>query len=479
MTAVPFPVISAPGRKVQASGGRLINTYLEKLSATAGAKFLYWRVPGMVEFGTTTKTSFRGGILVGTLAYVLMGDKIFKFTSSGGAGTALTGTVGGTVPGYFARDNASTPNVVLVVPGEGAFVVSTTAVSAYPDADVGQPNGVTYLKGVFVFTYGNGQVSNSGINSTSISTLDFATAESKPDTLLRPIPLGNGQLLLCGDKSMEVWGGQNDTGFFFSYIATIPRGIAGPNCITGHEDGFGKGIFIVGDDNKVHKLNGYTPEPISTSDIDGLIEAVSDKSTIHLSCYTARGHAFVVVQTPDWCWEIDADLETWHERQSYQQDCWRGIPTINAFGKWLCGDRDTGNVFELRDDAHEEDGDPIRMRIETGPFGAFPNTLGVNAIELYLTKGVGVATGDDPEQTDPDVEIAISRNGGQDWSAGRVVKVGRQSITDGRVRSHIWGQAEVQGVRWRFDFSARVPFGFMGADMHADDLKKAASTVAA
>jgi hypothetical protein len=47
----------------------------------------------------------------------------------------------------------------------------------------------------------------------------------------------------------------------------------------------------------------------------------------------------------------------------------------------------------------------------------------------------------------------------------------RQAITNGRVRASIWGQAEVQGVRWRFEESAGVDFAFMGADMLADALR--------
>jgi hypothetical protein len=39
------------------------------------------------------------------------------------------------------------------------------------------------------------------------------------------------------------------------------------------------------------------------------------------------------------------------------------------------------------------------------------------------------------------------------------------------VRASIWGQAEVQGVRWRFEESAGIDFAFMGADMQQDVLR--------
>ncbi|WP_157790331.1 hypothetical protein [Bradyrhizobium japonicum] len=101
----------------------------------------------------------------------------------------------------------------------------------------------------------------------------------------------------------------------------------------------------------------------------------------------------------------------------------------------------------------------------------FPNAVRINAIELYLTKGASDATGHDPDETNVEIAISISRNGGQDWSNPRNVKIGRQAITNGRVRASIWGQAEVQGVRWRFEESAGVDFAFMGADMLGDKLR--------
>lgn len=470
MTAIPLPLISTPGLNSQTSGGRIVNAYMEKLSATAGQKYAYWRAPGLKLFKTLTGSVFRGRLVVGSLLYVVVDDKAYSVTS-GGTVTQMTGTVSGSAAVFMARNNASTPDIVIVSPGDGAQVIASGAVSSYPDNDVGQPNSVVFHKGFFCFTYGDGRTRTSGINSTSINTNDVATAESKPDSLLRAIPLGNGQILLCGDASIEVWGGQNDTAYPWSYIATIPRGIIGAYAIAGHEDGFGKGIFFVGDDFGVHTLNGYQTVKISPPDLDRAIEAESNKTAIRVSVFIAGGRSFVAVQGAEWCWCYDVGEMTWHERESYLVKYWRACFPVKAFGKWLCGDLNTGDLLEISMSEQTEVGDPLRMRIETGPAGAFPSKVRINSIELYLTKGVGDAEGLDPVETDPDVEISMSRDGGNTWLDPRVVKVGRQAITNGRVRSSIWGQADVQGVRWRFDMSSSVPFALMGADMKADILR--------
>ena len=425
-------------------------------------------------------------------------------------------------------------------------------------------------------------------DSTCKQALNFANAQSKPDTLYRPVPLGNGQLLLCGANTMEVWGGTNPTGYPFSYISTIYRGIAGPQAIAGNEDGWGKGIFFVGDDNKVSTLTTYTPTPISVPDLDVLIEAEPDKSRIKVGVYVARGHGFVIVQSPTWCWEYDTTLQTWHERRSYLQTYWRGYQPIYVFGDtgagmWLCGDVKSSSLLKIDSTIKTEGGgnevqtlsmtrstptggsftlvfgglvsspiawnasasdvqtalstltalknnitceggplpnnpvnvifvnalakspqalltvgtnnltggsappnnplpsvvhtivgaapDPLRMRVETGPMGAFPKTVRVNTIELYLTEGTSNALGHAPDETQAMVDISISRNGGLVWSNPRSVFIGRQSVTEGRVRASKWGQVDTQGVRWRFEESAAVNFGFMGADMLVEVLR--------
>jgi len=474
MTDVPMPMLTGPGRLPQASGGRLINVYPEKLPATAGKPHAYWRVPGLRPWGTSGGTNYRGALLVNNLLYAVISNSVYTFPEAGGAGTQLTGTVPGTLPVTMARNNKPTPDVVIVAPGDGAFIVAAGAVSSYPAGSgghiLGSPNAVVFHRGFFIFTFGDGHTQASKVNSLDISSLDFATAESKPDTLYRPVPAGNGQLLLCGSTSIEVWGGLNDTGYPFNYVATIPRGVVGIYAIAGHDDGFGKGIFFVGDDFKVSTLTGYTPTPISVPDLDLLIEKEPDKTLITVSVYVSQGHGVVVVQGPQWCWEYDTTLQSWHERKSHLVEYWRAKFPIAAFGMWISGDRKSGSLAAVDGLTHTEFGDPLLIQIETGPMGAFPNKIRINSIELYLTKGVGNATGADPLETDPDISIAISQDGGQNWSHPRNVKIGRQSLTDGRVRASIWGQAQNQGVRWRLRESAPLSFGFMGIDMQVDKL---------
>src|SRR5204863_5472705 len=116
MTDVPFPLLTSPGRAPQAAGGRIINAYPEKLPATAGKPYAYWRTPGLKPWATSPNTNYRGALLVGGIFYAVIGNNVFTYPSGGGPGAMLTGTVPGTVPVTMARNNKPVPDIVIVSP---------------------------------------------------------------------------------------------------------------------------------------------------------------------------------------------------------------------------------------------------------------------------------------------------------------------------------------------------------------------------
>jgi hypothetical protein len=121
---IPFPLGTAPGIRAQESAGRVINAYVEPLGPTAMAGRVWRRAPGLTNFGTSTHTGYRGAIEVNGTLYAAIGASMTKWTSAGGAGTDLTGTMTGTKRGFFARNNAVTPNIVFVDP-DGSIALIT------------------------------------------------------------------------------------------------------------------------------------------------------------------------------------------------------------------------------------------------------------------------------------------------------------------------------------------------------------------
>lgn len=392
VSPVPFPTSTAPGTHFQESAGRIINGYVEPLGESAPSTIVYRRAPGLLNFGTTGRSGCRGLFESQGILYVAFNGQLEKFTSAGGASTNV-GAMTGTKKGFFAANNAATPDKVFVDIDNNIFTFTSAAVtSGYPDPDLPAVNSVTSIDGYLVFTTGNGRAFATDLNSTAVNPLSFGTAEAKPDGLTRGIAYG-GQLFLFGDFTTEIWSDVGATPFPFQRAVVIPRGIAGPFCVAGQENGFGRALCWVGDDNAVYRLNGYQPEKISSPDLDGLIEAVTDKTTLEMSVYISRGHAFVQLSSSTWSWVFDLNNSRWAERNSYNLTRSRITGTVNAFGKWLCGDTASGNVQQITSSVHQETNNPFRFRLESGPVEKFPVGARVGRADFNFVTGVGFTVG--------------------------------------------------------------------------------------
>ena len=232
--------------------------------------------------------------------------------------------------------------------------------------------------------------------------------------------------------------------------------------MSGTEDGFAKGPIWAADDCRVYKLDGYSPIAVSTSDLDTLIEKVVDKTTIETTSFMAHGHSFFQISSPTWTWVLDVNTSEWFEGDSYLQLRSRRSGAINAFGKWLTGDVQSGNILQITDSAFDELGNPLRLRMESGPVQDFPGGTVVGRADFYFATGVGIATGIDPIQTNPTVEISWSDDGGVTSSNPVLRHLGRQAQPKQLISLVCCtGRTTWIGRRWRIDISDPVYASFM------------------
>lgn len=479
MAHIPFPLSSAPGATPQESAGRLINCYAEPLGKvveadkkTAPPAIVWRKCPGLALFGASAaQTGFRGALnLDNSSLYAAWSGKVSRFSSIA-VETVLTGTLTGTEKVFWARNNKATPDVVCVAPGTGAFTVTSAAVTAFADVDVGAPNSVCFMDSYFIFTSGDGTLQASGQNDVTISTLDKTKAQSKPGGLTRCLPF-NGQLVALGPAFGEVYANTaNATGFPFTRSYVLQRGLASPYAIAGHEDGFGSSLIWVADDNSVVQANG-TPNPlkISPPDLDRLIAAVTAKSTMEAFVYIAQGHPKWVLKCPAWCWEFDLGSQKWNERTSYLTTTWRAVASCYAFGKWIVGDAALGRLLYVSDTAYDEYGSPLVFQIESGPVQNFPSRTRVPRADFNFVTGVGNASGSDPTDTDPEVGVSWSQDLGVTWGNELTRKLGRQATTTS-VSVLRTGMTGNQGRRWRLKASANVKIAFMGGTQSQTPLR--------
>jgi hypothetical protein len=463
---ITFPISTSPGLKSSEGAGRLVNCFAEPIGEGGRANATRHRSPGLTNFGTTARTGPRGFMEEGGVLYAAFSGQLEKFTSAGGASTNV-GTLNGTKKGFFARNNAATPDKVFVDPDGNIYTFTASATTNGFDADLPAPNSVCDIDGYIVFTIGDGRAFATDLNVVTVNALSFGEAESKPDGLTRGV-VWSGRLFLCGPQTIELWTNQGTSPFPFARSEVIQRGIAGPYCITGFEANFSKGLFTVADDNTVCQLSGYTFEKISTPDIDGLIEAVSDKNELEMCSYISRGHAFIELSSATWTRVYNINNQKWHERKKYLGTRSRISNSYYAFSKWLCGDTETGNVQQIANTAQLEVTSPLVCEVWSTPVEKFPARVRVASAWFDFAVGVGDASGTDPIATDPTIEISWSDDGGQTFSTPRQRKLGRQSKGLTRIRVNQCGQTGSQGRIWKVTMSDPVHFGLMGGMMSAE-----------
>jgi hypothetical protein len=473
MPDILFPLSSSPGFKGSESAGRLLNCYAEKLGDEARAPFVRRKVPGLARLIDTQGTAARGFHFHNGSLYIAQADRMLRVNRGQGEYTV---TDLGSLPGdgmvTFAQNNKAPVPDIVVSSEDGLYKVYVDGPPESLDAgELPQPNSICFIDGYIMATVRDGRVYASGLNDTTFSALDFAKAESRSGGTLRGIPFGQ-QLLLCGPNAIEVWANRgNPEGFPFSRSAVIPRGLAAPFAIAGHEDGFATALLWVGDDSRVYRLDGgYTPVPVSEPDLNGQLDLVKERGQLdqlRAQVYVTRGHAHWSITGPGFTWVYDIDTGKWHERQSYGLTHWIARCSISAFGDWLVGDEASGKVYALRENIFTEDGDLIAIEVISTPATAYPNRVAVPRADFSFAHGQGQAPGQDPIQTDPQVEISWSDDGGFTYSTPVRRSIGRQGQYGARVTVNRCGMTGPQGRQWKLRCSDPVYFGLLGGSQEA------------
>lgn len=457
---IPWPISSFPGNNPQESGGRLINVYAEPLSdpqrPTAAARQVWRRAPGLSQFANTAQTGYRGGLLVNNLSYEAWAGQVATVTSAGvvtlrGAANSFSGTKKISI----ARNQAAAPDVVAVDVDNGAFALTSAGVPAAPTSYNGggnlpQPNSVCFQDGYFFFTIANGQVFATPLNSLgTINALTFITAQSKSDvTLLRGIPF-SGLLFLFTTGGLEVWQDAANVAPNFPYnrLVILPYGLIQSNAIAGFETGFDDLMWISQDFGVYHLPWGsLQPTKISPPDLDRLIEKqVNAGNLLEASCYAFGGKKFWTISMPGGSWDFNLSTQRWNERSSLNATGglfgrWRASGGHPAFGKWLMGDTQSGNLLFIDDTQFTENGAVQLFRMESGPVQNFPNQIRIARADFDMVMGVGFVQGN----------VLTSVTGAAAGTAGvvRLAVIGTSQMITGDIVivSGVTGTTEANGT---------------------------------
>lgn len=354
-------------------------------------------------------------------AYSSTSSVLFSSTWSAGTTRAVTMADQGTQV-YVTREYKSGVTISYE-----AYVYDINAVTLTSVGDVNAAySGVTGLSSRFVGKPYPGTASNRQFNVSNLlsgtlwTPLVFGTKEQYGDPLVTTASV-KGTLVLLGSGSTEFW---QDVGSYpnpFQRIngTTTKWGIASAASLAYIKDTV---MYLATDPDgkyRVVMLNGYSVQPVSTSDIDSLIANFTAPTNCTAIVYSVLGHPMYQITWPTDNRTLTYDMlsQSWHEAQT------GGGTTPQAHSVKYCttyqGDNLTatgltGGVISKFDmSAKTDNGTAIYRELCTKHIRDQGNQ--VSLVQAWLDFELGTASGN--------VTLNVSKDGGNSFGPNKVKSV--------------------------------------------------------
>ena len=344
--------------------------------------------------------------------YAVAGERFYS-VSVAGVGTSL-GVVGtSSAPVSMAHNIFE----LLTVSGGKGYVVqaATNAFSEITDTDFPVTRKCEFLDGYgILLEAGTGRFRFTAIDDfESINGVDFATAEGSPDKLVSVV-VDHRELLLFGERTIEVWYNDGSSPFSRAPSGFVERGCTG----TFSPAKVDNTVFWLGDDKIVYRLEQRTPIRISNH---GVEQAIARTSVEPVSlAYTQGGHAFYQLTFPGELTIVyDAATQRWHTRQTQGRDDCVYQHHAFAYGKHLVGGAD-GKIYELNPNLYQHAGDELPRSRTIGPLRT-EGFQSMHSLTFMLAPGVTSHIA-----TSPKVFLDISDDGGRTFNQRMEAFAGKQ-----------------------------------------------------
>ena len=446
MPNLVFPTDSTPGALTGEGEGRLLNAHAEK----AGNRIYWKRVPGMVLSRATGLTGPRGSIDLSGVIYAAYSGSVARIIP-GTSSTALTNGLTGTDGVTWARNNAATPDLVAVRESGGAVVVSTGAVSSYPDADLpATVNSVDFLGGYFLFSRASPpELWATDFGVTGVNAASFTTCDAQPDPLYRVFVSGNIAYAM-GASTIECYYNAGSSPFPLQRHSTvIPVGLLTTMAVAGQREGWDHSPYFVAHDRTVRSLDGFRTSKVSTVDVERFL-AASTASTIEVGCYTFRGNAVVCISSDQGTWELNVNTGGWNERLSTGLARWRGSRPVKSGNDWYVSDTQDGSLQKISTSTYTENSQALTFRVESAPMREFPVRAAIPDLFLDFTPA------------SMNCLVSNSMDGGATWSDAETRSL---LATADPVRINRLGTTTHHGLRVRVEVSDVGDFSFFGGSI--------------
>lgn len=271
--------------------------------------------------------------------FTVMGSTLYQLSNS--IELDIIGTIPGTGRVRFAHNKIDQGNQILAVNGSSGYVYNTVTSVFEKITDTGYPGAIdaVFIDGYLIQIEPARRFAFHSNLSDALdyNTLDRFTSEVSPD-LLVALTASNNELLLFSETSTEFF---HNTGAtvqpFRSKRISFDKGCAGRYCVATVDNT----VHWLGSDGMFYRLNGYSPQRISTHAIEQAIRGLNWAQAFAF-IWETEGHSVVYWTFPDGqTFGFDTGQPPglqWHRRASYGLDRWRVNDTAYWRGDWIASD---------------------------------------------------------------------------------------------------------------------------------------------
>lgn len=431
------------GKSPNITAQRRVNCYYEYNREADKTRVSIIGTPGLDLFKDVGDTAIRGmwAPAWNSLLYFVHRNTLYSVNNAG-VSTNL-GTLSTSDGRCSFSDNGTE---IMLVDGTYGYVWNTGTSTFTPISDPdfpSNPQTVTFDSGRFlVNSGGTGRFYGSDTYAgTAWTGTSFYTAESIPDQLVR-VEAMKGVVVLFGDYSLEYWANAGLPGFPYARVSAANQdfGLAARWSVASLA---GTLAFLAKTREGqviVVRLNGYSVEPISTPELDYVINNFTSVSDATAYSYMLGGHPMYQLNFPvaGYSFLYDVSTGVWSDLKSNGLNRHRGEMGVNYLNKTYIGDFSVGKIYKLNQDTYTEDGEVLRMELTSRHLYDEGKLQRITSFQVDGEMGVGLATG---QGSDPQIMISISKDGGHSFGPEVFVPMGKVGEYLNRARIRTLGAA--------------------------------------
>lgn len=423
------------GKSPKVTANKLENCYYEFQAERDRTRIAIYGTPGLELFIDRGDTPWRGlrPFPGNSLLYGVHRGTFYEINNAGVV--TSRGTMNTTSGRVDLSDNGTE---IAIVDGADGWIydTGTNAFTQITDGDFpASPNTVDFESGRFLFDNNNtGKFYGSALlDGFTYSALDFATAESQPDNLVRVVN-NNGDVILFGDATTEHFGNTGGSGFPYARIGgTVGEyGLAARWSVAKY---LGTYAFLAKNrEGQVTPaiLVGYQYQTISNPELDYLINNYSTVGDASGYSYMLGGHPMYQLNFPTEgkSWLYDSTTSYWSELTS-SGGRHRGEISVDYLNNTIISDYSDGKLYKLKQDVYSENGTNIIRKIKGKHIFDAHKKIRIPRLEITGETGVGLVNG---QGSDPQLMLQLSKDGGhslgtEQWrSWGKIGQYDRRAV---------------------------------------------------